>query len=84
MSKISLKKRSKPSSFGKYLAQVLEENNTSQAELAKCIGTTRQVIFGLIKGNNLPSLRTLQKIAGAMGCKVEISITSEDDDENDF
>ena len=48
----------------------------TQAELAERIGTTQSAIARLEsgRGSNSPSLKTLQKYARALGCRIELKL----------
>lgn len=43
----------------------------TQAELAECVGVTRQTIIAIEKGNYNPSVLLALKLAAALGKKVE-------------
>lgn len=51
-----------------------EKKGLSQRELAELVGTTQSAIARLEAGNVSPSLRTLDKIAGALGAEVSLTI----------
>lgn len=51
-----------------------ERKGLSQRELAELVGTTQSAIARLEAGNVSPSLRTLDKIAAALGAEVSLSI----------
>jgi transcriptional regulator with XRE-family HTH domain len=46
----------------------------SQAEVAVAAGMTREAFAKILAGGN-PTLLTLEKIAGALGCKVKDLLT---------
>ena len=51
----------------------------TQAELAKLAKTTQPSIARLESGRAQPSLSFLQRVAGALGAKVEIKITPQEE-----
>jgi len=52
-----------------------KEKNLTQKDLAELIGTRQSNISRLESGNYNPSLEFLQKVASAMGKKLEVRIT---------
>jgi len=51
-----------------------EKKGLSQRELAERIGTTQSAIARLEAGTNSPSLVTLERVAGALGAEVSLSL----------
>ena len=51
------------------------ERNLTQKDLAELVGTRQSNISRLESGNHNPSLGFLQKIASAMGKKLEVGMT---------
>ena len=65
-----------------FLDQVLAARKAAgltQADIARRIGTTQSAIARLESGSgkHLPSLATLHKYAGAVGCRVEIRLVKD-------
>jgi uncharacterized protein len=60
------------SMFGEALIQARRRAGLTQEQLAKRIGTTQAAITRLERGRFLPSLRTLQRLAGVLGVTFEI------------
>lgn len=57
------KENKKSKAFKQRLSASIKENNLTQQELAKAIGTTRQAISWYVRGDNLPSVDVLMKMA---------------------
>ncbi len=55
------------------LLELRNEQNLTQQELADLTGINRSDISRIEHGNANPSLRTIKRLAGAMGKKVNIS-----------
>lgn len=53
----------------------------TQEELAECVGTKQSGISRLESGSHRPSLAMLEKVAAALGAKVEIKLTPLEDHE---
>lgn len=62
------------------IAQVVYDARTAagmtQAELAKAMGVTQSYISGLEGGGSIPNLRTLAKVAAAVGRRVRVEIAA--------
>lgn len=58
--------------FGRALAQARWRAGLTQAELARRIGTTQAAITRLERGRFLPAVRTLCRLARALGVRFEI------------
>ena len=56
-----------PRANGLRLRAVLEERGVSQQRLADAIGSTRQFVGYLVAGKQVPNLRTVYRIARALG-----------------
>lgn len=54
------------------------KRNLSQAQLARLVNTKQPSISRLESGASLPSLRFLDRIAKAVGARLEIRLTPED------
>jgi len=59
----------------KEIIQARLEQNLTQNDLAQLIGTRQSNISRLENGNANPSLEFLEKIANALGKKIEIHLT---------
>lgn len=59
---------SKPAKFR--LKKVLKEKDVSQYELAKRLGVHTNNVSRMVKPGYNPTLKTLNKLADALGCKV--------------
>lgn len=59
----------------KEIIQARLEQNLTQNDLAQLIGTKQSNISRLENGNANPSLEFLEKIASALGKKIEIHLT---------
>jgi len=59
----------------KEIIQARLEQNLTQNDLAQLIGTRQSNISRLENGNANPSLEFLEKIASALGKKIEIHLT---------
>jgi DNA-binding XRE family transcriptional regulator len=60
------------------ISQIIEarkENNMTQSDLAKMVGTQKSNISRLESGNYNPSLDLLIKVANCLGKKLEIKIS---------
>ena len=53
-----------------FLRKYRKAANMTQVELAKAAGTTQAVICRYETGKRIPKITTAQKIADALGCKV--------------
>jgi ribosome-binding protein aMBF1 (putative translation factor) len=60
--------------FVKQLRSLLESRGLNQKELAKRSKVSRPVISRLLSGRHSPNLRTIARIADALGCKADIRL----------
>jgi ribosome-binding protein aMBF1 (putative translation factor) len=58
---------------GKMIRQLREAQQLSQRELAERMGTTQSVVGRLEAGGSRPTLATLERVAQALGLRVEVS-----------
>jgi transcriptional regulator with XRE-family HTH domain len=63
--------------IGAKLKDARIKTGLTQAQLAKKIGSSQQVIARIEKGKNSPTLRTLMTIANATSKKIEINLSEE-------
>lgn len=57
------------------ISEELERQGVNKAELARRLGRTRGHVTQLLGGRNL-TLGSLAEMADALGCRVEVSVTS--------
>ena len=62
---------------GYQIARMRIMRGLTQAQLAELVGTKQPSIARLETGNGLPSLSFLEKVAAALGARIEISIVPE-------
>jgi len=62
--------------IGNQFRELRIEQGLSQAKLASLVGTQQAVISRLERGNHVPTLTNLYKIAFALGAKVKVSLKS--------
>ncbi len=55
--------------IGRQVKLARQRKNTTQAEVAKCAGTTVNHYAKIERGEVVPSLKTLEKIVKALGVK---------------
>lgn len=55
------------------------KNGLTQKDLARCLGTTQSVIARIERGNQNLSIRTLTKLARALGADLRIEIRPSSD-----
>lgn len=63
--------------IGIALAEIRKKRKLTQTQVAAILGTSDAQIIRLEKGTANPTLRTLKKIADALGLKLEIRLVSE-------
>lgn len=63
--------------FSEKIRRLREERRLSQADLAKDVGVTPQLISLLEKGQRDPSLKIIKKIANALGVTASYLISGE-------
>jgi DNA-binding XRE family transcriptional regulator len=63
--------------IGIALAEIRKKRKLTQTQVAAILGTSDAQIIRLEKGTANPTLRTLRKIADALGLKLEIKFTPE-------
>lgn len=63
--------------IGIALAGIRKKRKLTQTQVAAILGTSDAQIIRLEKGTANPTLRTLRKIADALGLKLEIRLVSE-------
>lgn len=57
--------------FAFNLCEMLDYTNTSQTELSRLTGLSRQTIIGYLNGTNVPSMIAIINIAKALDCEIE-------------
>ena len=57
--------------FAYNLFEMMDYTNTSQAELSRLTGLSRQTIIGYLKGTTVPSGIALVNISKALDCEIE-------------
>lgn len=62
--------------IGKILSQAREKAGLTKVAVAKMVGTSEGAIRSLEAGKNSPSIRTLKRYTDAVGLKIEIHLTS--------
>jgi transcriptional regulator with XRE-family HTH domain len=60
-------------SIGADVRRVRTERGMTQAELASLVGMRQPAIVRIEQGQNVPTWRTLEKIANALGVRVNVS-----------
>ncbi len=55
--------------FGSNLQSILYDIRMTQGQLARAIGTNRSTVSRYIKGEQMPSLKTIVNIIGVTGCR---------------
>jgi DNA-binding XRE family transcriptional regulator len=63
--------------IGVALAEIRKKRKLTQTQVAAILGTSDAQIIRLEKGTANPTLRTLRKIADALGLKLEIRLVPE-------
>ena len=63
------------------IRHIMFEREMSSAELARLSGISAQTIRRMLNGKSSPSIRTLNKLADALGYKFEIKLMMDLDDE---
>ena len=58
---------------GQLIREAREKKGYSQTELAELLGVTRATVNGLEADRTSPSVRTLQKVANALGFSLKIN-----------
>ena len=64
--------------IGIALAEIRKKRKLTQTQVAAILGTSDAQIIRLEKGTANPTLRTLQKIAEALGLRLEIRLVPEE------
>ena len=59
------------------IRQLREARNLSQRELAELMGTTQSVVGRLEAGGSRPTLLTLERVAQALGLRLEVRFRDE-------
>ncbi len=54
--------------------QLMAESGVSQVELANRLGVSRQRVCQILADKNNFTVRSLVRLAGALGCRVEVSL----------
>ena len=62
---------------GYQIARLRIQRGLTQAQLAELVGTKQPSIARLEAGESLPSLSFLEKVAAALGARIEISVIPE-------
>ena len=62
---------------GRMIRQLREARNLSQRELAERMGTTQSVVGRLEAGGSRPTLLTLERVAQALGLRLEVRFRDE-------
>lgn len=57
--------------FAFNLCEMLDYTNTSQTELSRLTGLSRQTIIGYLNGTNVPSMIAIINIAKALECEID-------------
>jgi transcriptional regulator with XRE-family HTH domain len=65
------------SSFTNDIARIMRAQSVSQAELARRLGVSRARISQLMQHKSSPTLRTMLEVSHALGCRLEVNITSQ-------
>jgi len=60
--------------FANLLRARLESKGITQDELARRCNVSRQAIGQLLSGRHSPTLRTITRVAGVLGCKADIQL----------
>jgi transcriptional regulator with XRE-family HTH domain len=63
---------------GYQIARLRILRGLSQAQLAELVGTRQPSIARLENGNSLPSLSFLQRLAAALGAKIEVRLVPDE------
>jgi transcriptional regulator with XRE-family HTH domain len=63
---------------GYQIARLRILRGLSQAQLAEMVGTRQPSIARLENGNSVPSLSFLQRLAAALGAKIEVRLIPDD------
>lgn len=63
--------------FASVLRTLLESKGITQDELARRCKVSRQAIGQLLSGRHSPTLRTIARIAGVIGCKADVSFSEQ-------
>lgn len=67
--------------IAKNVEETMERNEMTRAELAKSIGHSRSYVTKVLMGDANFTLKTLAKLASALECKLNVSITPLDAEE---
>lgn len=57
--------------FAFNLCEMLDYTNTSQTELSRLTGLSRQTIIGYLNGTNVPSMIAIINISKALECEID-------------
>lgn len=63
-----------PEQVRKSLREQLRRSGLTQAEIATRMGTTQSHISQILNGPRVPGLDLLERLAGAMGCTVQLEL----------
>ncbi len=68
----------KPEELGKKIRRLREDRKLSQAELAKVIGTSREIVSNIETGARMPKLSEISKLASFFYCSIDDLISEEE------
>lgn len=60
--------------IGRQVRELREAQELSQSQLAERLGTTQSVIARLEAGGSKPTLRTLERVAAALGVRIHVQL----------
>ena len=68
----------KPEELGEKIKRLREDRELSQAELAKVIGTSREIVSNIENGVRMPKLSEISKLASFFHCSIDDLISDEE------
>ena len=68
----------KPEELGKKIRQLREDRKLSQAELAKVIGTSREIVSNIETGARMPKLGEISELSSFFHCSIDDLISEEE------